>query len=325
MTMPNPRIRIAFLAAFAATPYVLAQAPAIATVSRSDATVIGAHSTIAASSTASLDITGDSTITALDHTAPVTLARGGQIHLCQTSALHLIPGAGDALLMALDRGSMEVRGQARAGDVVETPDLRITLADPAPLDLDLRVSGNGDTCIDNRGHHAPTLNLSESFGDAAYVLKPGQHVTFEHGSLHQVVDRETVPCGCPPADSRNDSQDLRRGSLADAALAGGSTSSTPAKPATPATPAQAAAAAHPFPMAESEGLAPPAPIPAEKPGETHVQVATNLHFDPNAPAQPPADQTVASATPPPAPTSQPQTKHNPFQAIGHFFKSLFVR
>ena len=315
MTMPDYRLRIASLAVFAAAPYLLAQAPAIASVSRADATVTSASPALNPTSIA--NITGDSTITALDHTAPVTLARGGAIRLCQTSTLHLIPGLRDALLMALDRGSMEVRGEAHAGDVLETPDLRITVAEAAPLELDIRVSGNGDTCVDNRGHRAPTLNLSESFGDAAYVLKPGQHVTFEHGSLHQVVDRETVPCGCPPSDA----EALRRGSLAEAALAGGA--NTPHE----STAAQAAAAAHPFPMAESEGLAPPAPIAAQKPGETHVQVATDLHYDPNAPAPPPTSKAADNVpgNQPPPPRSQPQPDHNPFRAIGHFFKNLFVR
>ena len=30
-----------------------------------------------------------------------------------------------------------------------------------------------------------------------YELAPDQHVLFEHGSLREVVDHETSPCGCP--------------------------------------------------------------------------------------------------------------------------------
>ena len=79
-----------------------------------------------------------------------------------------------------------------------TPDLRFTVRNAGPLDLRLRVARNGDTCVENRGPVAPTLAVSDPFGEAMYELAAGQHVLFEHGSLHEVVDHETSPCGCPP-------------------------------------------------------------------------------------------------------------------------------
>jgi hypothetical protein len=255
-------------------------------------------------------LAGSATVTAKDHTAPIALQRGGQVLACIGTSVHLAESPDESLLLGLDRGAMEVKTDAKAGDVVLTPDLRFTMSEAAPLDLQLRVTSAGDTCVDNRGHRAPTLKITDAFGEATYELKPGQHVTFEHGSLREVVDKETVPCGCPP-------DDLKRGSLADAALAGGANGQ-------PMTPAEKSAAEHPFPAAVSEGLVPPSPAPAQAPNVTHVTVAATLGYDADAPSQPAS----AAATPMPAsePAASPAKQTGgPFGAIGRFFKRLFAR
>ena len=111
-----------------------------------------------------------------------------------------------------------------------TPDLRFTVRNAGPLDLRLRIARNGDTCVDNRGPGAPTLAVSDPFGEAMYEVGPGQHVLFEHGSLREVVDHESSPCGCP---------DEKGMSIADALLAPGAGAAAPAK--VPAAPASAPA------------------------------------------------------------------------------------
>ncbi len=286
-------------------------APAIGTVSPADATVTVAPGAPALQLTGSRDVlVGSATVTAKDHTAPVALARGGQVLACIGTSVHLTQSPDESLLLGLDRGAMEVRTDANAGDVLVTPDLRFTMSGAAPLDLQMRVTSAGDTCVDNRGHRAPTLMISDAFGEATYELKPGQHVTFEHGSLREVVDKENVPCGCPP-------DDLKRGSLADAALAGGANGK-------PMTPAEKSAAENPFPAAVSEGLVPPSPTPPQASNVTHVQVAATLGYDADAPATAPetpaAPAPVVEAAPTPA-----QHKGSPFAAIGRFFKRLFAR
>jgi hypothetical protein len=253
-------------------------------------------------------LVGSATVAARDHTAHIDLERGGRVMVCMGTAVHLAESGDDALLVGLDRGAMEIETAARTGDVVVTPDMRFTMTEDAPLDLAMRVTPAGDTCVDNRGRRAPTLRISDLFGEATYLLKPGQHVTFEHGSLREVVDKETVPCGCPP-------DELERGSLADAALAGGATGK-------PMTPAEKSAVEHPFPAAVSDGLVPPSPATPEAPNATHVQVAATLAYDPNAPAQ--AAAAAAAATPPTQPPPRKQTG-GPFAAIGRFFKRLFAR
>jgi hypothetical protein len=243
---------------------------------------------------------GSSVVTALDRTTVVTLARGGTVDVCQSSSLHLTAG-GDALLLALDRGALELHFKGAAADVLMTPDLRFTLAQAGALDLRVRVTRNGDTCVENKGRKAPALTIADQFGEASYEVKANQHVLFEHGNLKEVDDREPVPCGCPPATPP-------ALSIADSLLSG--------KPATP----KQAEAQHPFPAAVSEGLAEPAPLPPQTPGETHVQVAANLNYDGAAPPAPAAAQPAAAL---PVTRQPPPEPKGFFHSIGHFFKRIF--
>jgi hypothetical protein len=146
-------------------------------------------------------LTGSVSVTARDHTAPITLGRGGTARVCQTSVLHLTesktPVVPAPLLFSLDRGAIEIQTAGTPDDAIMTPDLRFSVHNAGPLDLRLRIARNGDTCVDNRGPGAPTLAVSDPFGEAMYEVAPGQHILFEHGSLHEVVDHETSPCGCP--------------------------------------------------------------------------------------------------------------------------------
>jgi len=146
---------------------------------------------------------GSVSVMARDHTAPISLGRGGTVRVCQTSVLHLSEGremmVAAPLLFSLDGGAIEIETKATATDAVMTPDLRFTVRSAGPLDLRLRIARNGDTCVENRGSGAPLLEVTDPFGEATYELVAGQHVLFEHGSLREVVDHESSPCGCPDA------------------------------------------------------------------------------------------------------------------------------
>jgi hypothetical protein len=320
--------RLAFMFALLST-FALAQQPApvsMGSVATRDALVTGG-----------LEVHGDTarlltnaSVTAYDHSAAVDLARGGEVLVCATSEFHLLhSGTQNSLLFGLDRGAIELHTETSPQDVILTPDIRFTIENPehpARYDLRLRVTSNGDTCVDNAGASAPVLILTDPFTSAQYRVIPGQHVLFEHGSLREVVDNERSPCGCPPATS-----------MQEIAVA-------PANPAQPATP-DVAAAQHPFPAAASVGLAPtPAPTdtgnttPA---GEAHTQVSTIFTYDAAHPNTPPP----STVEPPrPAPTATPTAPGNPggtgtnssprppetppgaddlFHAIGHFFHKLF--
>ncbi|MDR3735843.1 MAG: nuclease [Acidobacteriaceae bacterium] len=250
-----------------ATAAARAQQP-IGTVSTTEATVSGVLQTSGGTAT----ILNNGVVTAHDHATPIKLARGGSVNVCSTSVVHLSQNAakaGGPLLVALDRGALELILQANSGDALMTPDMRIQPSTPGPLDLRIRVVSNGDTCVENRGASAPALMISDTFGESSYIIHAKQHVLFEHGSLKQVVDNESSPCGCPPPPVL---------SVAESGVSGANT----ARPGE--TVAKTAAEAHPFPEAVSMGLAPAPPPPQAAPGQTHAELGLTLNFDGKQPA-----------------------------------------
>jgi hypothetical protein len=251
-----------------------------------------------------------SQITAGDQPITITLERGGELHLCSTSSVHLSKDSSiadpqsSALLLALDKGAIETHYTAgKYSDVLLTPDLRILISGPGEVQLNLRVNDKGDTCIDNHGAAAPYVTVSSELEGGAYRIMPDQRVSFQHGSLKEVVDHEPEPCGCPV--------------VPPVAVAGTSGDNT-------------------FPLAQSEGLAPtpkPTPVP---PKETHAQVTVPLTYNGENPtAVPPAAQPAPDAATPPAqpvppeaastPPAAPEPAHKSgfFHSIGHFFSHMF--
>jgi hypothetical protein len=294
-----------------------AQQP-IGTVGVQDATIRGALEV----NNGRAILVGSATVTANNHVADVALNRGGSVRVCATSGLHATAGNSSAgaatasmpLMLALDRGAIEVQMPGTTSDVVMTPDLRFTLGSDGPLDLQLRVTRNGDTCVENRGAKAPMMHVSEQFGNATYELRAGQHVLFEHGSLKEVVDNETSSCGCPPEPAMT---------VADALVSAG-TGATGSGDA-----AKTAAEQHPFPAAVSEGLAPVAAVPQTPAGVVHAQVSATLNSgggDDSTTAAAsgvaaPASTPTAVVTQPPA--AQPAApRKGVFHAIGRFFRRL---
>ncbi|HWB32789.1 MAG TPA: hypothetical protein VG714_06425 [Acidobacteriaceae bacterium] len=275
-----------------------AQAPPqpqlIGYVKADDADVTGATSVLDGQAV----LAGAVGVTAKDHTAIITLGRGGLARVCQTSALHMTESRAEAgssaapLLFSLDRGAIEIRMNGLAEDAIMTPDLRMTVRTNGPLDVRLRVARNGDTCVENRGTSAPTLAVSDPFGGSNYELMAGQHVLFEHGDLHEVVDHEPTPCGCP---------DERGASVADALLA---TKDAPAgvRSSTPST-----QQAHPFPEAVSEGLAPAAEVAPASPNAVQPQVTAELRYNAAADGKEPEQAAVQAGQGTAAADSAPQS------------------
>ncbi len=278
---PGRRIR-AWLRTCASAAAILCGAATVGAGSASAQQLIGYVKADDADVTGATDVldgqavlAGSVGVTAKDHTAVITLGRGGLARVCQTSALHMtqsktnastapLPSAGvsgtSPLLFSLDRGAVEIRMNGLANDAIMTPDLRMTVQANGPLDVRLRVARNGDTCVENRGGAAPALAVSDPFGTSMYELMAGQHVLFEHGDMHEVVDHETEPCGCP---------DEQGASVAEALLAPGGQKLGKAP-----TPAEV----HPFPAAISEGLAPAASSQAEA-DAAQPQVTAALRYD----------------------------------------------
>jgi hypothetical protein len=256
-----------------------------------------------------MELGNGSTITAGNETVPITLARGGELKLCATTSVHLsrdrsieAPDA-SGLMLALDRGAMEAHYQtSKYSDVLLTPDLRILISGPGDADLSIRVSPQGDTCIDNRGPNAPYITVTSQLEGGLYRVQPGQHVSFQHGSLREVVDTEHEPCGCPAPVSVATAGTPAPRSVPPGHPVGGP-SSTPADTA--------------FPLAVSEGLTkPPLPptTPVAAPGEVHAQVAVPFRYDGNLPAVSgtggPGVSTEAASIPGPSPTAPAPSASN---------------
>jgi hypothetical protein len=242
----------------------------------------------------------NTSVTAYDHTAQVKLDRGGEVLVCATSQLHLLhSGVGSALLFGLDRGAIELHSATEGQDVILTPDIRFSVEAKGNYDLRMRVTRDGDTCVENAGKKAPVLMLNDAFSRASYRLLPGQHVLFERGNLREVVDNERSPCGCPGSEKEE-------------------------RVAENASPSTKAAAEHPFPAAQSEGLAPTPPAPNSPAGETQTQVATTLTFTPGG--GPPSavetpEQIEADGLPPPV--AAPVVKRSFGYKFKHFWYRLF--
>jgi len=240
-------------------------------------------------------------VTAHDHTAEISLERGGEVLVCATSEFHLLhSGTGNSLLFGLDRGAVELRGASEAQDVILTPDIRFSVEAKGTYDLRVRVAREGDTCVENAGAGSPVLMLNEAFSPASYRVMPGQHVLFEHGSLREVVDNERSGCGCPAAE-------------------------VPVVVAANASPAEKARAEHPFPAAASAGLAATTIGPAEVQSTETLSYASSGAPGGVAPAKtedaaPPVAATAMVSTAPPA---TPPGAHSIAHSIGRFFHRLF--
>jgi hypothetical protein len=251
-------------------------------------------------------ITDSGTITSGTKTVAVTVPYRGTLRICASTTVKMtadssvpngeIPG----LMMAMDHGAAEASfATGRNSDFFLTPDFRILIGGPGAAEVKVRLGAQGDTCVDNSGPDAPYVLVSSVFDGGAYRVQSGQRVMFQHGSLHEVVDKEKEPCGCPPDTSGSND----------------------------------------FPLAQSEGLAPilhPAPPPQGPVGHQAQSSEALVYNAPEhapepvqtAPAQPqsatqtaPTPQEPAATTA--APAEVPKKKRGFFKRLGGFFKKVF--
>ena len=113
----TPRARVVPLLAIALAAPLSAQ-QLIGYVNTRDASVTGASDVM----DGHFVLTGSVGVTAKDHTAPITLSRGGTVNVCQTSVLHLTESremtVAAPLLFSLDRGAVEIQMNAAASDSI---------------------------------------------------------------------------------------------------------------------------------------------------------------------------------------------------------------
>jgi len=204
------------------------------------------------------------TVTSGNQTTEVVLPHRGVLRVCASTTVKLAAGASVAagetpgLMMALDHGAVEMSfATARDTDILLTPDFRIAMGSPGAAEVKVRLGQNGDTCVDNASVKTPYVQVTSVFDGGDYRVQSGQRVMFQHGSLHEVVDNEKEPCGCPPPAPKGNE----------------------------------------FPLAQSEGLAPtPKPAPGVPLQSGSTQAIEPLVYNSADHAPQPAAEAVPAAS-----------------------------
>jgi len=151
-------------------------------------------------------IAASGSVTSGSQTTEVILPRRGVLRVCASTTVKLaadasVPaGETPGLMMAFDHGAVEASfATGRNSDILLTPEFRILIGGPGAAEVKVRLGQHGDTCVDNAGENTPYVLVTSVFEGDDYHVKAGQRVMFQHGSVHEVVDNEKEPCGCPPA------------------------------------------------------------------------------------------------------------------------------
>ncbi|MGD0097658.1 MAG: hypothetical protein ABSB60_14285 [Terracidiphilus sp.] len=251
-------------------------------------------------------IVASGSITSGSQTTEAILPHRGVLRICASTTVKLaadtsVPaGETPGLMMAFDHGAVEASfATGRNSDVLLTPDFRILIGGPGAAEVKVRLGPHGDTCVDNAGVNAPYVLVTGIFDAGDYHVKAGQRVMFQNGSVHEVVDDEKEPCGCPPAGHPGTNE---------------------------------------FPLAESAGLAPLQEPTASAPNHAAKPQAVGplVYKSADHTAQPAPEAQPAEAVPTPTPVPAVETpseppdakqghkkKHGVFGKIGHFFKKVF--
>jgi hypothetical protein len=237
-------------------------------------------------------IAASGTVTSGTTTTDVSLPQRGTLRVCAATAVKLaadaaVPaGETPGILMALDHGAVEASfATGRNADMILTPDFRILIGAPGTANVKVRLGEGGDTCVDNPGSSAQYVLVTSVFDGSIYRVQPGQRVMFQHGSLHEVVDQEKEPCGCPPDQVKGND----------------------------------------FPLAQSEGLVPlstPASSAPVRPGGKTVPAVQPLVYNSGEPSVRASAAPEAGSAATPVQTAR-HKKSGFFGRIGHFFRRLF--
>jgi hypothetical protein len=175
-------------------PVKAAAQQAIGELYATDASVKG--SVILAGSGTS--VLSGSSIAAGAQSATLKLERGGSLLVCEGTKLSITASqSGRELLFSLNSGNLELNYPLGAeADTLLTPDFRLLLPGPGTIHVAVRVTPQGDTCVQSLPWNVSAIVVSESMGDATYQVKPDEAVLFKGGHLSQASPSKSN-CGCP--------------------------------------------------------------------------------------------------------------------------------
>jgi hypothetical protein len=167
---------------------------AIGELYATDASVKG--SVILASSGTS--VLSGSSIQAGAQAATLKLERGGSLLVCEGTKLSITASqSGRELLLSLNSGNLELNYPLGAeADTLLTPDLRLLLPGPGTVHVAVRITPQGDTCVQSLPWNVAAIVVSETMGDATYQVKPDEAVIFKSGHLADATGYRGN-CGCP--------------------------------------------------------------------------------------------------------------------------------
>jgi hypothetical protein len=252
-----------------------------------------------------------SSIAAGAQNATLKLERGGSLLVCSGTNLSVNASqSGRELMFSLNSGNLELNYPlGAAADTILTPDLRLLMPGPGTVHIAVKVTPQGDTCVQSLPWNVAAIVVSETMGDATYQVKPDEAVLFKGGHLGEAAATKQN-CGCPLSQQNPPTQ--------------------VAKATPPPTPAESTPT-------------PPAPKPPVADKDVHVAVSAPLVFRANDPA-PDFVAMVATlklehnqtlqlepALVPPAPPQNPQApvvaqkeqKHGFLSKVGAFFATIF--
>ena len=139
-----------------------------------------------------------SSIQAGAQAATLKLERGGNLLVCEGTKLSITASqSGREMLFSLNSGNVEMNYPLGAeADTLLTPDLRLLMPGPGTVHVAVRVSAQGDTCVQSLPGNVAAIVVSETMGDATYQVRPDEAVLFKTGHLGQ-ASSSRQNCGCP--------------------------------------------------------------------------------------------------------------------------------
>jgi hypothetical protein len=129
--------------------------------------------------------------------ARLLLTRGGYIRLCGPLRATFLSGGGDALLISLEHGAVELRYAARPADSLQTPDFDLTLVVEAGeigiASASVAVDLRGQMCVSNR---ASLIHVIDRWAGHAYDVHDAERLLLVPEKVPIPSDQE---CGCAPS------------------------------------------------------------------------------------------------------------------------------